>query len=198
MAKLLLTCRGFPLGGCFVPAFELRRADIVTLQLPARFEMTNRLASHLSGSRPRPEVDLRGRCIVAGRAEAPAGWRRWFCDPYPSEWLVRQSFTRAEAAAALDRHSIEDRFRLSQYAAGPRAVLGLEAAMHAEPDIVIFNTSGLDPRWEVAVQELVRSNLPRMSAIYLATPFLSDGSLHLRAMPGSVVLEISPQSPAAV
>jgi hypothetical protein len=198
MAEAVLTCRGFPLGEAFVPAFETTRGQVVTIQLPARFESTSQLAVTLAGVVRRPEVEVRGQGAVAGRAEAPVGWRRWLFDPSPSQWLVRQGFAPGNAATILARHRIDDRFRLSQYAAGPRAVLGLEAALRSGPDVVVFNTSGLDPTWEVTVQEVIRSCLDRTAAVYLATPFLSDGAIHRRSMPGETVVEVSSQSPAPV
>jgi len=198
MAEPVLTCRGFFLGGALVPAFEATRGQVVTVQLPPRFELAEQLAGTFAGVVRRPEVELRGRGAVAERAEHPAGWRRWLLDPSPSEWLVRQGFTPGEAATVLLRHQIDDRFRLSRYAAGPRAVLGLEAALHARPDVVVFDTSGLDPKWEVAVQEVVRSSLERTAVVYLATPFLSNGATYRRSMPGETVVDVSPCLPAPV
>src|SRR5262245_18967408 len=198
MPEALLTCRGFPLGGAIVPSFEVMRGQIVTVQLPPRFDSTAQLAAALAGVLRRPEVALRGRGVSVEPAEPPVGWRRWLSDPSPGEWLARQGFAADEAAAVLSRHRIDDRFRLSQYAKGPRSALGLEAALRSRPDVVIFNTSGLDPRWELAVQDLIRSSLDRTAAVYLATPFLSNGAICRRTMPGEVVVEVSPHTPASV
>lgn len=196
MGEPVLISRGLLLEGAFVAAFEAARGQVVTVQLPARFEGTPVLAGTFAGLVRRPEVEVRGRGAVAGRAEPPVGWRRWFFDPSPSEWLVRQGFAPGDATTILVRHRIDDRFRLSRFGAGPRSVLGLEAALRAKPDIVVFNTSGLDPSWEAAVQEVVRSSLDRAAAVYLATPYLSNGTIHRRSMPGGTVVEVSTQSPA--
>lgn len=198
MAEAVLTCRGFPLGEAFVPAFETTRGQVAIIQLPTRFGPTPQLADTLAGVVRRPEVEVRGQGVVAGRAEAPVGWRRWWFNPSPSQWLVYQGFPPGDAAAILARHRIDDRFRLSQYGAGPRAVLGLEAALRSGPDVVVFNTSGLDPKWEVTVQEVIQSCLDRTAAVYLATPFLSDGAVHRRSMPGETVVEVTSRSPASV
>jgi hypothetical protein len=98
----------------------------------------------------------------------------------------------------LARHGIDDRHRLSCYAGTPRTLLGLEAAYRSGPDFVIFNTSGLDPLGEVAVEELVRTNLNRTAAIYLATPYISDGEQEQRHLPGSVIVEITPGPVVAI
>lgn len=198
MADDLLICRGFELGQYFVPAFAVQPGEAITLRVPSCFEAADLLAATLSGVRPRPEVEVRGVCVVAERADPPTGWRRWFADPTPGRWLVRHGFAPQEATAVLARHGIDNRFRLSQYAANPRTLLGLERAYHSGPAVVVFNTSGLDPLGESAVQALVRSRLSRTAAIYLATPFLSGGVLHQRLMPGSAVVEISPNPPVAV
>lgn len=198
MTDLVLACRGFELGRSHVPTFEVRRGCVLTLQLPARFDSIDRLASHLSGTVPRTEVDVRGRCVVAERAQPPHNWRRWFSDPFPGEWLIRRGFTKQEATTIVAKHCIDDRHRLSQYAATPRTLLGLEAAYHLKPDLVIFDTSGLDPLGELAVYDLVRSNLHRISAIYLATSYLSEGVIHNRAMPGSDVFELTTMKPVTI
>jgi hypothetical protein len=192
MSEILFNCRGFDLRGGHVPQFELRRGAVITLQLPTHFEQVGELSARLCGDTPRSEIEIQGRCVVASRAQPPYGWRRWFSDPFPSQWLVRHGFASDEALAILARHSIDDRHRLSRHAATPRTLLGLEAAYRSGPDFIIFNTSGLDPFGELAVQNLVRTNLHRTAAIYFATPYIADGVQHLRNMSGSVVIEIAP------
>src|SRR2546421_407167 len=107
MAEALLICRGFDLGGAHVPPFDVRPGGVVTLQLPARFGAADLLAADLSGAVPRAEIEFHGRCVTAERAQPPAGWRRWFSDPTPAEWLTRRGFARDEAAAVLARHHID-------------------------------------------------------------------------------------------
>lgn len=198
MAKDLLICRGFELGQYFVPGFAVRPGEGVTLRLPSRLGAADELAAFLCGKPPRPEVELRGTCVVAQRADPPDGWRRWFADPTPSQWLIRHGFAPDAATAVLVRHRIDDRFPLSRYAAGPRTLLGLERAYHSGPAIVVFSTSGLDPLGESAVHSLVRSHLSRTSAVYLAAPYLSGGESHQRELPGSTVVEINLNPPVAV
>ena len=191
MSEIFLICRGFEFGRYHVPAFEVRANEVVALQLPAGFEAASQLAANLTGLVPRSEIEIRGRCVVAERADPPPDWRRWFSDPTPDRWLTSKCFSPDEAATVLNRHNIDKRHRLSRYPATTRTLLGLEVAFHSNPSVVVFNTSGLDPLGELAVQELVRSNLSRTSAVYLATPFLSQGVRHRRLMPGSVEVEIA-------
>jgi hypothetical protein len=178
------------LGGHHVPAFEVRPGEAVTLRLPAWFELEAALVDSLTGKARRPEVDLAGRCVFAEPAYPPVGWRRWFSDSKPTDWLRRRGLTRAEAAAVLARHGIDDRFPLSRHAANPRTLLGLAAAYHRRPDLIVFHTHGLDPAGVVEVQGLVRSHLDATGAIYLSAPVPSRGTETDPVFHGSTVVEI--------
>jgi hypothetical protein len=198
MNDVQLVCRGLEVGGYYISPFEVHSGSVITLRLPVGIDPDDRLTAVLTGLVPCPEIQLTGSCVVANAAQPPIGWRRWLSDPRPVAWLVGHGFSSDQAEEIVARHGIDNRFRLSRHAATPRTLLGLEVAYRSGASIVIFNTSGLDPRGRSAVFDLVRANLVRTAAVYLATPFVSQGLRQYSDLPGSHIIEIAPHAAVTI
>ncbi len=189
MTTSLLNCRGFDLGQFHVPSFEVRPAEVLTLALPASSELTSILGELLTGIRPSADIEIIGQSVRATPARARTGWRGLF-PARPADWLIGQGFTRSEADVVLARHQIDNRFRLNQYAATPKMLLGLEAVYHRRPDVIVFDTTGLDPNGWNRVRALVQSRLGETAAVYLSSPIVSQGKRSTPVFPESSVAEV--------
>jgi hypothetical protein len=186
-----LICRGFAVDQYCVPSFEVHAGEQLALQLPAYFHGKNELIAALTGSTPSSDIEIAKSSVFALPANPPTGWRRWFSNPTPTEWLIAHGFPRHEVVAVLAQHAIDNRFRLEQLAANSRALLGLAAAFRRQPNVVVFDTAGLDPAGERAVQEMVQSHLGQSSVVYLCWPTRSHGGESYRVYPGSTAVELT-------
>ena len=198
MAIAKLICRGLVLDQHYLPPFEVHAGELVAIHLPAYFGSKSELIAALTGSVPTSDIEIAGSSVFAWPAQSPIGWRRWFSNPSPAEWLIRHGFSHDEALAMLTRLAIETRFRLDELAANPRTLLGLVAAIHRQPGVVVFDPAGLDPMGERAVQELVQSHLQQTSVMYFSWPAQSMGTESYRVFPGSTVVELTAQKAVTV
>jgi ABC-type histidine transport system ATPase subunit len=92
--------------------------------------------------------------------------------------------------SALVEHRMDQPIRLSRYAGTPRALLGMLAGYALQPDVLLFSTSGLDPKGVGEIHRIVSTHLSECSAIYLAAPCHSQEREHWMDYPGSVVISV--------
>lgn len=198
MNERSLTCRGFDLGSHAIPAFDVRPGEAVSLLLPSWFEFESDLRDYLSGAHPKSEVELIAKCVSVRQASPRSGIRGVLFSSMPHNWLTEQGLSRVEASTALNRHAIEDRIPISKLATNPRMLLGLEAAYHQRPDVILFSMSGLDPVGRRTVVELIRTHLDDTGIVCLTYPSTTNGISTHSPFPESLTLEVSARSQMAV
>lgn len=198
MSTTRLKCHGVSVGEWWVPSFELRDGECVTLVLPtgvvsAAEELTNRFTGRVVS----PDIESNGKVVVATPASGPRGIRRWFADSSASGWLVRRGASREQAFNTLRRHNITPD-NLASLAQNPRTLLGLEAAWAQGARVLIFATTGCDPLGVLMAFDAVSQHLPTCPAVYLSFPTISAGEASNKVFPGSTVVEVTRRSPIAV
>ena len=184
--------RGFHVGRWFFPPFSVRHGESISLELPQEATAHhNEIIATLTGSKPVTGLSLRSEVVFVESATVPSGWRRWFHNPTPFDWL-RENTTLSENAiqSILDEHQMNRRVPLSCYAANPRLILGLYAAYARKPAVIVFATAGLDPRGIQTVFRIVSEHLTECAAIYLTWPFESQGQEHRSVFPGSLSVSV--------
>lgn len=193
-----LTCRGFGLGSFAIPAFEVRPGESVSLLLPSWFELERELRDFLTGTQPRSEIKLAAKCVSVRQALPRGGIRGRLFNTMPITWLTERGLAGSQASAVLNRHAIEGRTPLSHLATTPRILLGLEAAYHQRPDVIVFAMSGLDPLGRRAVVDLVRTHLDHTGIVSLTYPCTTSGMITYSPFPESLTHEVHGRSPMAV
>ncbi len=190
--------QGFCVGGWGFPPFSLRRGECITLNLPqeARTDHESIVAT-LTGSKPVAGLNLCASVVYVESAISSSGWRRWFRDPTPWDWL-KENTTLSEDViqSILIEHEMDRRIPLSSYAGTPRLILGLHAAYARNPAVIVFSTAGLDPRGVQAAHRIVSRHLTECAAIYLAWPFSCQGQEQRTRLPGSLSLSVTDNSGA--
>ncbi len=198
-----MTSQGFRIGAWWVPPFELKTGEVITLLLPRDFYYASQkpvegLADVLVGKRTVSGFTCNGRAISARSASPPQGIRRWIQDSSASSWLVRNAgMSRDEAKAAVQRLGlgIDD---LNSLAANPRTMLGLEAAWANGAEIIVFSVNGCDPKGIDAAFQAVRNHLSVCSAVLLSFQSVHAAETTSVVFPGSTIVEISEKVPVSV
>lgn len=184
--------QGFSIGRWYFPPFCLRRGQCVTLCLPKEARVAQvRINACLTGLEEVPGLNLNGAIVLAEPAASPSGWRRWFYNPSPFDWMKENTTLSDEAIRSfLVEHGLDRQIPLSWFAGTPRMVLGLAASYARKPDVVVFSTAGLDPNGVRTVQQIVSQHLPECSAIYLAWPAIFQEQEHYGIFPNSLFLSV--------
>ena len=176
------------------PAFKLRGGECGDSWFPAKEAWVDaeRIVACLTGMEPVAGLELHTKVLFAKPASSPSGWRRWFHDPTPFEWLKENTTLSEDAIRSfLLNHAMDRSIPLSRYTGTPKMLLGLEAAYARKPKVVVFSTAGLDPTGIDDLFRIVSERLPECAAICLAWPVICQGQEHLGAsFPGSALVTI--------
>lgn len=192
MDETCIESQGFCVGRWLFPPFTLRPGECVTLQLPQDAWLDqDRIISTLTGTEPAHGLILRGAVVFVEPAADVSGWRRWFHDPTPFDWLKKNTTLTEDAIQSiLVECEIERPVPMSRHAGTPRLILGLHAAFAKKPAAIVFATTGLDPRGVRLVQQIVSRHLVECPALYLAWPWVSQGQEHRAAFSGSFSVSV--------
>jgi|SRR5579885_3143271 len=193
MSALLLSCEGVAVGGLTLPPFRLRAGESVCLHVPgpAHGEEEEQLLRVLTGGEKVPGVEVLGRVEYAAPATGRPGLLGLFRQPYPADWLRRTAgISPGDAQRVVARLGLKPEWRVCNFSANPRALLGLEAAWARGAEAVIFSCVGLDPLGRQAMFGAVRSRLERWAALYLSYPYLTQGHYERDHLPGASCLEV--------
>ncbi len=173
MDPLKMSCEGVTIGSVEIPRFQLRLGEFVCLHLPGPLSSEEEKQSILvlTGRRPVSGLRLFGRTCWAQRPASRGGLFEFFQRPRAVDWLQRAGdVSRAQARAIVERLGLRPDWRISQLAANPSTLLGLEASWARGAEVVVFSTSGCDPLGKRAIYEAVTSRLDRCAAIHLSHP----------------------------
>src|SRR5690349_18786768 len=177
-----LACNGFRAGESVVPPFEVGRGEIVKIEFSPRCAQDIHIAEHLFCG----NVLQSGRIATVELAMQRSGWREFLHAQTTSEWLIANcGMTRDDAIEQLQRVQVDPDAVLSQLAGNPRWMIGFIAAMHDQPDVLVFTTTGCDPLGMQRALEAVRSRREEIAAVYLSC----FSGLNITEPDYSVVLE---------
>ena len=187
MADIRIDGQEFRIGRWHFPAFAARAGECVTFCFPKEAWVdADRIVACLTGMEPVAGLKLHTTVLFAKPAASPSGWRRWFQDPTPFEWLKKHTTLSEDAIRSfLLKHAMDGNIPLRRFAGTPRALLGLQAAYARKPGGVVFSTAGLDPMGVRDTFRIVAEHLPECSAVYLSWPYVSCGQEHHDFFPGS-------------
>lgn len=140
--------------GCF---YCLHLPDVNQLPL-----LEQHLAEHLQ------QLKLNG--MIARQASLDTVRRRLFRKPTIVEWLVQNGeVSREEADTIISNFPIRVARLLCQNAMNPLRFLGLAAAIAKKPDIIAYQTCGMDPRGRSLIHPYARTHFPAGCLIHIAT-----------------------------
>jgi hypothetical protein len=153
MSEVFVSCQGVKDGPLSIPPFELRRGEVICMQLPsgANDDMEERLYRLLTGQRTTLGLQLHGQVAWVFTADHPPGrislWQRWLGNLLPSplvkKWLRQQGgLTAVEVETVMRRLGLTPRCRRNRLPGNPRMMLGLEAAFARQPDVVAIERRG--------------------------------------------------------
>jgi len=198
MEAALLSCSGAEIGQLSAPPFELHRGEVVSLFLPAVTSPADEsaLIDALTANQPCPDLILRGRVRQALPAAYPANFfalLRWgrLTQPRPVDWLQRNApLSPKEANEICVRHGLQPEWRLCQLAGNQKALLGLEAAIAHRPDVLVFDTVGLDFNGVRGMFAAIDSFRRSGAAVYLSTCYSCQDRTERLWFPGSARVEL--------
>lgn len=183
---------GFSIGRWFFPPFTVRRGECITLELPqpARLDC-DRIIAAFTGSEPPAGLNFHSMVALAEPARSTSGWKRWFYDPTPFDWLRKKTRLSVDAIKSIvTEHDMDRHVPLSRYAGTPKLICGLFATYARQPDVIIFATEGIDPSGVQAVFRIVSQHLSECAAVYLGWPYTSQGQELRDVFPGSLSVAV--------
>lgn len=183
--------QGFRVGRWCFPAFSLGPGESIALRLPREATVDHeRIIASLTGAKPVVGLAIRGTAVFA-RPASCVGWRRWFWRSTPFAWMKKHTtFSDAAILSFLDKHRMTRNTPVTHYAATPRMVLGLAAALARKPEVIVFSTAGLDPLGVCAIIQMISERPSGCAAIYLAWPYFSGDCEHADLFPGFVNIAV--------
>jgi hypothetical protein len=196
---LRISSDGCAVGRLIVPPFRLHAGAAVCVHLPGPVYSQDwkALVNVLTGAQPLSGVRQFGRVKWAEPASTPTtilGLLRIgrLAPMRPVDWLQRVAgLSAADSASVVARLNLRPEWRLSQLAANPRTLLGLEAVWAQRADAVVFHTVGCDPSGVKRVFEAVAAHLAECPAIYLSSCFWQDDGQQRDHFPDATCLEIT-------
>jgi hypothetical protein len=185
MSELRMSCGGCAVEDWWIPPFELRDGQSLTLYVP-------------SGSLVHPDepitaflnrfgraFEIHGQSAIAEPAVSPFGFFSWFKDHSATGWLRRRSgMTRSQAQDVIHRlrlHRDDIRYLNGSY----RMLLGMEAALAKPSDLLIFSTTGANYASIQIAFAMAQQHCAQHAAVYLSFPYISQERMHYRDFPGS-------------
>jgi hypothetical protein len=192
MSECRIETHGFYVGHLYIPPFSLGRGECVTIVLPVESCANHEpIVAALTGPDAVSGLTRWTPVVFAEPASVPTGWKRWFAPVTPFAWMKKHTALSDYAIDAfLQAHRMNRRIGLNCCAGTPRAVLGLMAALARSPGVIVFSTAGLDPLGIRETFQIVSDHLPECSAIYLASPYYSQGQLCHNHLPGSLSVSV--------
>ena len=107
--------------------------------------------------------------IVVAPASLDTVRRRLLRQPTDVEWLTQNAGISSEAAATIiDGFPIRVAPRMNQNAMNPRRFLGLAAAIAKNPDLIVYATSGMDPRGISLIHKYASAHYPDGCLIHVS------------------------------
>ena len=169
----LLTCRGWRLGNCYVPSFEVRAGELVRIQFPNRADVPrDEFQQALCSAGDCSAVQSTG-IVIANECPVPRSrWRQIFHEQRAGEWFrERTGVSLAVSQSYLERVGLDPNTPLCHLAGNPRKLLAIQAAHALHCDVLIFDTDGIDPLGMRSVLKAVVDQLGDSAAIYLASGY---------------------------
>jgi hypothetical protein len=193
MGPLLVKSLGFEVGQCQFPQFRLHGGEAITLCMPSPNDrIQDQIILGLIGKKRAPGLVIQASVVLATPANPQSDWLRWLRNETPCDWLARNTTLKKEQIRCmLDKHGLDGKRPLSNYAGTPRMLLGLEKAYAEAAEVVIFSTAGLDPLGIEKVFRTVAEYLPKCAAMYLAWPYCSEGKERHSHFPGSLRVSVT-------
>ena len=193
MGECQIESRGFSIGRWRFPEFSLRVGESITLCLPKEAIADQQaILAAITGSKLVSGLTVCGASVLAEPASGTSGWRRWFSETTPFDWMKGHTTLSDDAISTyLHKHRMDGRTSLNRYAGTPRMVLGLAAAIAQNPDVLVFSTGGLDPSGIREVFQVVTEHLSDCSVIYLAWPSFSLEQYRHESFPGSLIVPVT-------
>lgn len=109
--------------------------------------------------------------IIARQASRDTVRRRWFHKPSVVDWLIQNGqVSHEEAESIISGFPIRVTPLLCQNPLNPLRFLGLAAAIARNPDVITYETSGMDPRGRSMIHAYAQTHFPGGGLIHLA-PF---------------------------
>jgi hypothetical protein len=156
---------GFRAGDYHVPPLEVGPGEIVKISFPSGASKER----HLAEQWILKEAHRDGRAATVELAMPPSRWREMFHWQTTAEWLIAKTgMTREQTIEKLNRVEIKPDAPLCVHAGNPRWMLGLIAAMHDRPDVLVFTTTGCDATGMERGLAAVSGRLGETAAVYLS------------------------------
>jgi hypothetical protein len=192
--NILFSCDGQTIGSLWIPPFQIKTGDFICLHMPnLKLLEKEEVISILTGKKQEPAIHRYGRVEWASPATRDrTGFFHSFRKENVVDWVRRSCKLSQEAAreivAGLD---LRLDWHIAQLAMNQKTLLGLEAAFHRAPEIILFSTIGCDPLGRKKAFELVSSKLDLYAAIHLSYPFEQNGSMARICFPSSFCIPIN-------
>jgi hypothetical protein len=84
----------------------------------------------------------------------------------------------------MQRLQLPAQCRMSALPGNPRTLLGLEAALANDADVLVVRLGGMDPLGREAAITLLANRMGRRAVIYVGWPYWHQWQLHLDSVPG--------------
>jgi hypothetical protein len=165
-----LSCQEWTLGGCRVPAFQVRAGEIVRIQFPNLQEVPRKdFREALCEANGRGLVQSTGKVVAAEFPFARSWWQELLHRQRAGEWFQGQTgLSLADSRRYLERVGLRIEARLCELAGTPLKLLAIQAAYALNCDVLVFDTDGLDPLGMRDALNAVVSQLGNSAAVYLA------------------------------
>jgi hypothetical protein len=160
------------------PTLELMKLMLPNLELTAGTMYCLHVPEGYHNSKPELEVhllDLAARvgksAAVSQRAMQSRGIWSWFREQRSVEWLAKAGgISRERAAAMIAEFQSPVGEVLARNAGNPRCLLGLAALIAREIEVIVYATSGCDPRGILDVHRYASRKRSERCFVHLSIP----------------------------
>ena len=198
MRDALITCHGARVGGVSIPAFTLRRGDLICLHMPSPINdrLERAVGRVLTGVQTNPNIEVHANIRWVEPLTYRGGlFSTLFGHPRAIDWLARAggiNWVSARRRVSLLDPLVDGRIRNLYIACLPaeaKALLSLEAAWARSPDAIVLQMYAVGHLGEKVVYENIREHLKNAAVIHLCHEHALGGFADQRCFPGARCLE---------
>ncbi len=174
MRELEITCNGFQIGKIAIPNFEVRKGQLSCFHWPlprGSLEETH-FWRILLGTETEISLQVFGKVTKINLPCEKKGIFSYFFYRETIEKLLMESgnIDAKQVSNILKKLSIVPHSFISSISLTTRILLGIEMAWGNSPDVVLFETSGLDPLGIETICQAILGKLDTCAAIHFSYP----------------------------
>jgi hypothetical protein len=167
-------CKGLEIDNVYIPSFKLQKGQVLCLHwsLPMNTKTEEKFIKYLTGEIKNSQIITSCLLLKGNPPNIPNKFFHFFKAKRVKDIIKDLMGNEViKSFCLICEHlqiNIEDDFETLSLT--QKYLLGIEIVCNRKPDILLFDTAGLDPLGEMKVFNLIEQKLNDMGAIYFSYP----------------------------